>query len=89
LFLYPAEFRHEYGEEMESLFETRLKREPHLRLWLEAFADVAITAPREHLHILADDLRHGARVLAKTPRFVIAALLAIVLASPPQRLYSA
>ena len=79
LFLYPAEFRHEYGEEMASLFETRLKREPHLRLWLEAFADVAITAPREHLHILADDLRHGARVLAKTPRFVIAALLTIVL----------
>jgi predicted permease len=79
LFLYPAEFRHEYGEEMESLFETRLKKESHPRLWLEAFSDVAIAAAREHLHILADDLRHGARGLAKTPRFVIAALLAIVL----------
>jgi putative ABC transport system permease protein len=36
-------------------------------------------APREHLHILAADLRYGVRVLAKTPGFVFAALLAIVL----------
>lgn len=79
LFLYPAEFRHEYGEEMEDLFAARLKREPRLRLWLEALADVALTAPKEHLHVLAGDLRHGARVLGKTPGFVIAALLAITL----------
>jgi hypothetical protein len=32
-----------------------------------------------HLHILANDLRHSVRVLAKTPRFVIVSLLAIVL----------
>src|SRR5438105_7885967 len=76
LFVYPAEFRHEYGAEMESLFAMRLGTEPHLRLWLEILADVAFTAPREHLHILADDLRYGARVLAKTPGFVIAAFLA-------------
>jgi putative ABC transport system permease protein len=79
LFLYPAEFRHEYGEGMQSLFEARLKKEWHLHLWLEALAEVAVTAPKEHLHILADDLRHGARVLAKKPGFVIAAWFAIIL----------
>jgi putative ABC transport system permease protein len=79
LLAYPAEFRHEYGEEMEHLFAMRLEREPRLRLWLEVLADVVLTAPREHLQILAGDLRYGARVLAKAPGFVFAALLAIVL----------
>jgi predicted permease len=79
LFLYPAEFRHEYGEEMERLFAMRLESEPRVRVWLETLADVAITAPAEHLHILAGDLRHGVRALRKTPGVVLAALLAIVL----------
>ncbi|SPE43565.1 conserved membrane hypothetical protein [Candidatus Sulfopaludibacter sp. SbA3] len=79
LFAYPAEFRHEYGEEMEQLFAMRLDSEPPVRLWLEVLADAALTAAREHLHILAADIRHGARVLAKTPKFVLTALFAIVL----------
>src|SRR5579864_6242769 len=79
LLLYPAEFRHEYGEEMERLFAMRLESEPRFRVLLETLADAAITAPAEHLHILAADLRHGVRALGKTPGFVVAALLAIVL----------
>src|SRR5215467_2719886 len=34
---------------------------------------------REHLHILASDLRRSARVLSKAPGFAFASLLAIVL----------
>ncbi len=64
---------------MEHLFEGRLATEPHVRLWLEVVSDVVMTAPKEHLDILASDLRHGARVLAKTPGFVFTALFAIVL----------
>ncbi len=79
LFVYPAEFRHEYGKEMRHLFAMRLEREPHLRLWLEVLADVALTAPGEHLQILAGDLRHSVRVLRKMPGFTLAALVAIVL----------
>jgi putative ABC transport system permease protein len=79
LFVYPAEFRHEYGAEMQQLLAMRLNTEPHFLLWLEILADMILTAPREHLHILAGDLRHGARALAKTPGFVFTALLAIVL----------
>lgn len=37
------------------------------------------TTLREHLHILAGDLRRAARVLTKAPGFALAALLAIVL----------
>ncbi len=79
LLAYPAEFRHEYGEEMQRLFEERLGEEPAIRLWLAALADVAIAAPREHLHILAGDLRHGVRLFAKAPGFACAAMLALAL----------
>ncbi len=38
-----------------------------------------IRAPREQVHILASDLRHGFRALRKRPGFLFTALLAIVL----------
>ncbi|HYW44382.1 MAG TPA: ABC transporter permease [Bryobacteraceae bacterium] len=79
LLAYPAEFRQEYGEEMERLFAERLGAEPAAGLWLTVVADVAITAPHEHLHILAGDVRHGLRQLAKAPGFACAALAALAL----------
>ncbi|HEY3936517.1 MAG TPA: hypothetical protein VGL97_03765, partial [Bryobacteraceae bacterium] len=69
LLAYPAEFRHEYGAEMQQLFVDRLRREPLLRLCLDTLTDVAISAPREHLYILGADVRYGGRMLAKSPAF--------------------
>lgn len=79
LYCYPAEFRHEYGSEMEQLFSDRLQSERGPRLWLEAIADVAISAPREHWHALSSDVKYGARVLAASPGFTAIALLVIAL----------
>jgi len=79
LALYPAEFRHEYGDQMEILLTARLQSEPPLRVWIDTLADVLATAPREHFHILASDVKHGARVFAQTPGFALTALFAIVL----------
>jgi putative ABC transport system permease protein len=79
LFAYPAEFRHEYASEMTQVFEDRLAHEPHLRVWLDVLSDIAITAPKEHLHILAADLRYAARMIAKSPAFTSVALLAMAL----------
>jgi hypothetical protein len=79
LLAYPAEFRDEYAEEMERLFAERLAAEPPIGICMAALADVAIAAPREHLHILAGDLRHSLRIFAKAPGFVCAALLALAL----------
>ncbi len=79
LLAYPAEFRQEYGAEMERLAAERLASEPAVRVWLAALGDVAWSAPREHLHILARDLRHCARMFAKSPGFVATALLALAL----------
>jgi putative ABC transport system permease protein len=79
LYSYPAEFRHEYGREMEQLFADRLGSESSIRLWLEAIADIAYSAPKEHGHILISDLRYGYRVLAATPAFTLIALLVTAL----------
>lgn len=76
---YPAEFRHEYGEDMEARFAVRIKAESSFRLWPEVLADVMTTAPKEHLLILAADLRYCVRVLGRSPGFVFAALLAVIL----------
>ncbi len=79
LYCYPAEFRHEYGAEMEQLFADRLQSEPRWRLWLETVADLAFNAPKEHGHVLAADARYGARVLAATPGFTAISLLVLTL----------
>jgi putative ABC transport system permease protein len=76
LLAYPAEFREEYGAEMEQLAAER-STEP--RLWLTLLADVLRNAPREHLSILARDLSHSVRLFAKAPGFTATALLALAL----------
>ena len=76
---YPAEFRNEYGTEMEHLFADRLHLESSWRLWLDTAYDLIFSAPKEHWHVLASDLRYGARVLAAGPAFTAIALLVITL----------
>ncbi|HZQ55656.1 MAG TPA: ABC transporter permease [Bryobacteraceae bacterium] len=79
LFAFPTEFRHEYGAEMEQCFRDRLENEPGWRLWLDTVADVAVSAVREHWHILWADVRYGFRMLAADLSFTLAALLALAL----------
>ena len=74
LYCYPGEFRHEYGPEMVQLFSDRLHSESSLSLWLETLADLALTAPREHAHILLSDLKYALRTLAAVPAFTAIAL---------------
>jgi putative ABC transport system permease protein len=79
LIAYPAEFRHEYGSEMQQLFEDRLHSEPALRVWLDTLPDLAFSAIKEHLHILASDLVYGTRMIRKSPAFTLVALFAMAL----------
>jgi putative ABC transport system permease protein len=79
LLAYPAEFRHEYGSQMEQLFEDRLHSEPRLRVWLQTLADLALSAPKEHFHILTADLTYAARLIRKSPAFTLVAWLTMAL----------
>ena len=80
LHCYPAEFRHEYGSEMEQLFADRLRGEPRFRLWLETVADVVLSAPREHGSVLVSDVRYAIRTMAASPGFTAIALAVIAVA---------
>jgi putative ABC transport system permease protein len=74
LYCYPGEFRHEYGAEMEQLFTDRLHAESRLKLWLQTLADIAFTAPAEHVQILFADLKYALRTLSAVPAFTAVAL---------------
>jgi putative ABC transport system permease protein len=79
LLAYPAEFREEYGAEMDRLVAERMAAEPNARLWPALLGDVLCGAPREHFQILARDLAHSLRVFAQAPAFTATALLALAL----------
>jgi putative ABC transport system permease protein len=83
LFLYPASFRAEYGDEMSALFSGSLSRASsfgaRFALWAGAARDVLLNAIRIHLDILGQDLRHTARSLARTPGFTATAILVAAL----------
>lgn len=66
--LYPASFRHEYGAEMQAIFARRRRDVGYagaaLVLWIEAVADVLLSAAIVHWDLLAQDLRYTRRALA-------------------------
>jgi predicted permease len=83
---YPAAFRDEYGEQMWLTFAEQLNdaRRTGQRLrqtfvWIEAAGDVLTVAPREHAHVLFQDLRYAVRTMAARPGFASVAILSLAL----------
>ena len=83
LSLYPGEFRDEYGRELALVFADRYRDAPsawrRAQVWVEAIGGVVREAPREHLHVLSQDVRYAVRVLLRTPGFFVTALLTLAL----------
>ena len=82
--LLPADFRAEFGHEMEGVFadeHAAAGRRPGLvgRLWLRTVAGILAIAPAQHLSVLAQDLSYAGRSLARTPIFTATAVLALAL----------
>ena len=71
--LYPAEFRAEYGPEMDELLTARAKREPAFQLVKDLVIDVLRTAPKEHLSMWHKDIKHSLRALRNAPAFTAVA----------------
>ena len=73
---YPAAFRNEYGAQMRMMFDEQLrdaraanKRRVQAGLLLRALRDACTVAPREHWHILSQDLRYALRSMLARPGF--------------------
>ncbi len=83
---FPFDFRWKHGREMEQMFRQRRKEEERqggamgtLKLWWETLADIARTAPREHLEILAQDVGFALRLMRKNLGFTAVAVLTLAL----------
>jgi predicted permease len=82
LFCYPAAFRDEYGNQMLLTFAEQLRngtRMARAGLWLEAALDALTIAPREHGHVIFEDVRYALRILAARPSFTVVAVLSLAL----------
>ncbi len=82
--LLPAEFRGDFGPEMEQVFvEQRAEADRHgdkigmWRLWWETAKGIFTTAPREHLSMLRQDSGFALRMMRKNLGFTIAAIIVL------------
>ena len=83
LWIYPGEFRDEYGREMSMVFADRHRDAVNfgerLLILLEAVAGILFHAPKEHIHVMVRDLRYAVRLLYNNPLFAVAAILSLTI----------
>ncbi len=82
LYLYPASFRADYGDDMEAIFRMHLRDArgaTRVRLWFGVLSEVIMNAPAVHWDILKQDLRYTARTLNRARGFALTAILVTAL----------
>jgi predicted permease len=83
---YPAPFREEYGAQMYLMFSQQLDEARHsggplktVALWAHTFRDVLTVAPKEHCHVILQDIRFTLRLMAARPGFAAVVILSLAL----------
>ena len=82
LYLYPAGFRAEYGDEMRAIFDQRRRNCGPLGLvflWIETLLDTLSNAALVHADILGQDLRYALRTLKRSPGFAVTTIIVAAL----------
>jgi predicted permease len=77
--MYPRDFSDEFADEMARLYRDRVRGERPTSVWLALVADLARTAPAEHLSTFVQDVRHGWRTWRRTPVLAVTAVLTLTL----------
>jgi putative ABC transport system permease protein len=85
LWLYPAEFRDRFGDDMTAAYRTA-RMDAALRgrrgvaaFWSGVAADALLRAPGEHMQMTLSDLRYALRGLARAPVFTVVAIVTLAL----------
>src|SRR5262249_61844430 len=83
LHLYPASFRHEYGDYMASILARRLRDASNpvsrVLVWAIAASETLGNALLVHLDLARQDLRYVARTLKRSPGFALTAVAIVAL----------
>ncbi|HXR98333.1 MAG TPA: ABC transporter permease [Terriglobales bacterium] len=82
--LLPADFRQEYGREIESDFRHQAREAGATpggaaRLWRSTIAGIVRTAPSEHFRILRQDLGYAWRMMRRSPGYSFAVIFILAL----------
>lgn len=67
-----------FAEQLGQAQRTGRSLKPFL-LWAEAAFDALIIAPREHCHVIVQDIRYALRSMAATPSYATVAMLSLAL----------
>ncbi len=83
LLVYPAAFRDEYADELSLVFVDRYREARSMaqavQVWGESIWGILQEAPREHFHLVVQDLRQAFRILRKDPGASAAAIVILAL----------
>ncbi len=78
--LYPEDFHLDYASDMELAFREQCRARGAARTWAEIVPDLTVSAWKEHMDLMLQDLRHSLRLLGKSKLLSGVAALSVALA---------